>query len=48
MKLYIIPNIKAPSPNGSLQKSNNATVANVRTNILTHIGRINSMISVRA
>ena len=45
--LFILPKIKAPSPNGSLQKSNNATVASVRTRMFTHIGRINNMISVR-
>ena len=43
--LFILPmwvNINAPSPNGTLKKSNKATVARVRTRIFTHIGRINS------
>ena len=42
IKLYTIPNINAPSPNGTLKKSNKATVARVRTRIFTHIGKINS------
>lgn len=46
IKLYTIPKINAPSPNGILKKSNKATVASVRTRILTHIGRINSTTKV--
>ena len=42
-----MPNIKAPSPNGTAKKSNKATVASVRTNILTHMGNIKSTTSVR-
>ena len=46
-KLYTIPNINAPSPNGRFRKSNRATVANVRIRIFTHIGRINNTTIVR-
>ena len=34
--------MSAPSPSGTLIKSNRATVANVRTRIFIHIGRINN------
>lgn len=46
-KLYTMPKTKAPSPNGTFRKSNNATVANVRIRILTHIGKINNTTIVR-
>ena len=38
-----MPKYRAPSPRGSLRKSNRATVARVRISMLIHIGRMNSI-----
>ena len=43
-----MPKSSAPSPNGMSAKSNSATVASVRTNMLTHMGKTNSMTTVEA
>lgn len=48
MKLYTIPNSRAPSPSGRSAKSKSATVASVLTRMFTHMGRMKSITMVLA